>query len=356
MLWVASIGLWAALALADALDYYVGWRMGGTPKGFGNAMAASFPGWMLWVAIAPVVFWLAGRVPVTRRPRLQAVALHLGAGLVVAALHAAVHTGARLAFGVPMEGMGLLGEYETTLLDWAPITLLIYWSVVAVRLGVDAYLRFRSEEVRSADLARRLADARFEALSAQLRPHFLFNALNAAVALVRTGDNATAARVLTDLGEILRHLLHGAEHAMIPLREELEFLRRYLDVEQVRFSDRLAVRFQVPADLLDTPVPNLILQPLVENAIRHGLSTHDRQGTVTVSASTDGVELRLAVRDDGPGLPAGWTWDTIGIGLSNTRSRLRHLYGDQGRLSLAGAAPTGVDAVVRIPLEIAARG
>ncbi|HEV8198173.1 MAG TPA: histidine kinase, partial [Gemmatimonadales bacterium] len=190
------------------------------------------------------------------------------------------------------------------------------------------------------------------ALTAQLHPHFLFNTLNAAVALVRTSDNVKAAKVLTQLGDILRHLLQTAPTQEVPLREELAFLRQYLEIEQTRFSHRLTVSIRVPEELLDAAVPNLILQPLVENAIRHGLASHDRAGLVELSAETANGMLQLRVEDDGPGLPAGWSLDrSVGVGLGNVRSRLGHLYNSPSGLELLNRASGGVAAIITIPLR-----
>jgi signal transduction histidine kinase len=328
----------------------------GHPAPFGRALAAAFPGWEAWAVLAPAVFWFGRRVPLRWPTGPGPVAAHLGFSLLVGAVHALVHATCGWLFALRPSNLGLLGYYEATLLDWLPISILTYWTIIAIGRGLDYYHRFREEQVRAADLGRRLTEARLEALTAQLHPHFLFNTLNAAVALVRTGDNPKAAKVLTQLGDILRHLLQTAPSQEVTLRDELAFLERYLEIELIRFSHRLTVKVQVPDELLDAAVPNLILQPLVENAIRHGLASHDRSGSVELEATASGGMLRLQVRDDGPGLPADWSLDrSAGVGLGNVRSRIAHLYGNPAGLDVRGRAGGGVEATITIPLSPLAR-
>lgn len=352
VLWWASLGLWTVLALTDAVDYFVSWKFQGNAPPFWRALAASFPGWEAWAVLAPVVFWFGRRVPLRWPTGPVPVAAHLGFSLLVGAVHALVHATFGWLFALRPSSLGLGRYYETTLLDWLPISILTYWTIIAIGRGLDYYHRFREEEVRAADLGRRLTEARLEALTAQLHPHFLFNTLNAAVALVRTNDNAKAAKVLTQLGDILRHLLQTAPSQEVALREELAFLERYLEIERIRFSHRLTVSIEVPNALLDVAVPNLILQPLVENAIRHGLTSHDGSSVIELAATAAKGILRLSVRDDGPGLPPGWSLaSSTGVGLANVRSRIAHLYGDSASLEIRSRTGGGVEATMTIPLR-----
>jgi two-component system LytT family sensor kinase len=351
ILWWSSLAVWTVLALADAVDYYVSWRTYGHHASIWRALLVSFPGWEVWALLAPVVFWLGRRVPLHWPPKLKPAALHLGFSIVIGVIHATIHATFGWLFSVEPTSLSMLQYYGTTILDWCPISILMYWAILAVRWGFDSFHRFQEEQVRAADLAHRLTEARLEALAVQLHPHFLFNTLNAAVALVRTNDSR-AAKVLTQLGDILRHLLRSAPAQEISLKEELAFLERYLEIEQIRFSNRLSVSNHIPEKLLDAMVPNLILQPLVENAIRHGLGSHDRAGHIELTASaTDGV-LHLVVRDDGPGLPTGWSLDgSTGVGLANIRSRLDHLFGGAAVLDLRPRSTGGVEATITLPLR-----
>jgi len=352
VLWWASLGLWTLLSLADAVDYFVSWKLQGAPRPFSRALAAAFPGWEAWALLAPAIFWFGRRVPLRWPAKPGPVLAHIAFSGVIGTLHTLVHVTFGWLLQLRPSSLGLMQYFEGTLLDWLPISILTYWTIIALEHGVEYYYRFREEQVRAADLGRRLTEARLEALTAQLHPHFLFNTLNAAVALVRTSDNVKAAKVLTQLGDILRHLLQTAPTQEVPLREELAFLRQYLEIEQTRFSHRLTVSIRVPEELLDAAVPNLILQPLVENAIRHGLASHDRAGLVELSAETANGMLQLRVEDDGPGLPAGWSLDrSVGVGLGNVRSRLGHLYNSPSGLELLNRASGGVAAIITIPLR-----
>jgi two-component sensor histidine kinase len=233
---------------------------------------------------------------------------------------------------------GVLGEINMGIVDWLPLQPLIYAGVLATGIALDAARRRRDAELSRAQLETQLAHAQLSALRAQLQPHFLFNTLNAAVALARAGNTDATARVLILLGELLRQLLRSDAPQEIPLREELALLETYLEIQRVRFGDRLHVRWDIDDDLRDALVPQLVLQPLVENALQHGISRRTRAGRLDITAARHGDQLRLTVSDDGPGLaPAFSLADATGVGLRNTRERLHRLYGDRGDLDLATA-------------------
>jgi len=221
------------------------------------------------------------------------------------------------------------------------------------QLGWDYYGRYRERELEAAELQRELVEARLEALRMQLNPHFLFNTLHAISAMIHENPE-TADRMIARLSELLRLTLDGSKAQEVPLSQELEFLDRYLEIEQARFSDRLKIEKLVQPEVLTALVPYLILQPLVENAIRHGIEPREELGQISIRASHNNGMLQLCVSDNGPGLsenqPAAWR---EGIGLSNTRSRLRHLHGENGRLELASAPGGGLEARIELPFRTA---
>ena len=228
----------------------------------------------------------------------------------------------------------------------------LYWAVLSVSYAVEHYRKYRERELAAAELETRLAQAQLEALQAQLHPHFLFNALHTIGTLVRTGDAQRAVRVVAGLGDLLRRVLDEGGAQEVPLKQELEFIRSYLEIEQVRFRDRLRVTIHAAPDTLDAAVPPLVLQPLVENAIRHGITSRVEGGTVLVGSRLFDGRLLLTVRDDGLGIPGG-AGPRPGVGLANTRARLERLYGLDFELAVENAPEGGVEARIALPFRLA---
>ncbi|MCI0569830.1 MAG: histidine kinase, partial [Myxococcaceae bacterium] len=234
------------------------------------------------------------------------------------------------------------------------LALIYYGVILAVGYALEYHRRFREGELAQANLQAQLAHAQLDALKMQLHPHFLFNTLNAIAVLVRKQDTADAVRMITGVGELLRLALHNTGRQTVPLRQELDFIERYLALEQMRFQDRMQVHRDLDPSLLDAAVPNLLLQPLVENAIKHGISARAAAGKLELRASRRGEWLRLEVCDDGPGLRADWD-EGGGIGLANVRARLAQLYGERQVLRLEPHPEGGVRAVVELPLAMEER-
>jgi LytS/YehU family sensor histidine kinase len=232
------------------------------------------------------------------------------------------------------------------------LDIVTYWGVLAGGYAINFYRRLRERELVTSQLETRLVRAELEALKGQLHPHFLFNTLNAISVLIRKQDSEGALRTLVGLSELLRITLDNAGHQTVKLEQELDFLDRYLDIQRVRFSDRLAVSKHIDESALDAHVPNLILQPLVENAVRHGIAARASGGTVDLIVERIGDRLRLEVRDDGAGLPEGFRMKTAsGVGLSNGRSRLEQMYPDDSSFEVARLPGGGTRATIEMPLS-----
>ena len=231
--------------------------------------------------------------------------------------------------------------------------MILYLGVLLAAYAMDNFRRYQEQELRASALSAELAQAQLAALRAQLHPHFLFNALNAAVGLVRTREPEEGVRVLTHLSELLRHLLQDVASQEIPLHEELALLDRYLAIERARFGERLTTSVGATDGLATALVPSLVLQPLVENAVRHAVARREAPVHVRIDVFAESSDrLHLRVTDDGPGLPVGWTLDrATGVGLKNTRARLAALYGEDGRLEVEGTNGGGVQADITIPLR-----
>ena len=327
--------------------------LGGRPIPWLKTLVLELPLALGWVLMTPVILRLGRRFPLTGPRWPRSVAVHLAVSIsfvFLLYLMGSWYTPLVLGSGTQTP---LLTRALRQFVIWIFGDGLIYWSILTVSLAVEHYRRFRERELIAAELEAQLARADLQALKSQLHPHFLFNALHTIGSLVRTGDRENAVKVTADLGDLLRRMLEGAAQQEVPLKQELEFIRSYLEIERIRFRDRLEVRFEVEPEVLEARVPHLVLQPLVENAIRHGIAPHLFAGKVSVSARRLDGHLELLVRDDGPGVGEG---DSArpGIGLTNTRARLQRLYGDGFRLEVSNLDQGGLESRVELPFQLAA--
>lgn len=307
----------------------------------------------IWSLLAPVVWFLSKRIPFRRNNWRRAVAAHLACAGVLALVQATLFSLTSIALGFLIKP-----SFEGTFLAVLPVdfhlNLTIYGAILGVQHATTLYRNYREREtkaaqleLRASELQRQLVQSNLSALRMQLHPHFLFNTLNAIVVLVRQGKTREADEMLMHLSELLRQTLDEWEVQEVPLRREMEFLGLYLDIERVRFQDRLAVHVAMAPETLGALVPCFLLQPLVENAIRHGIATKSASGNIALrSRRTDSV-LELQVCDDGPGFAAGDS-EREGVGLSNTRARLQQLYSELQSVELHSSS-SGTIATIRIP-------
>lgn len=344
--WALAFGFWTLLALSYALSGGLSSISEGNPPGWLRALDWNLGNFWLWMLLVPLVAWL-GRLGAGHGWRRFCL-VHVPAALVVALAQMLAHL---LAFWL-LSGPGrmpvhTLGQYLRMEFAYSyHLAVLTYWVILVVLLGMESRRRLRDERLRNAQLETRLAQSQLQALRMQLQPHFLFNTLNAISALA-LADPLQARLMIARLSDFLRLTLEERHAPQVPLSRELEFLACYLGIQQVRFQDRLHTQLDVDDDTLDASVPNLILQPLVENALRHGLQHKPGAGTLRVSTRRDGNRLQLRVDDDGLGLPPAGTLE--GIGLGNTRSRLHMLFGDAARLELSAIPGGGTRAEVQLP-------
>ena len=340
--WQVVLAVWAAIGVFFASREYLTAIVGARELNGLRPVVANLADAVIWAALTPLVLWIAWRVPL-RQPRVRSIVLHIVAGTVIAlvslGLNAMVYRMLYPARTMTLVRYGALFVHFH--IQW-------YWGIVAVGHGVAYYRRYHRHALRASNLEAQLATARLDALRAQLQPHLLFNSLNAIAELIHENPPA-ADRMVTRLGALLRRSIDGAGEHEITLREELDFLSAYLEIEQTRFGDRLTVAMDVDAAWLDIRVPALILQPLVENAVRHGVAGRAARARIAVRAMRRGDALELVVEDDGPGLPpAGAHAPRVGVG--NTQARLAQLYGERGGLELRNGREGGVRAVVTVPL------
>jgi two-component system, LytTR family, sensor kinase len=296
--------------------------------------------WM-WAVLTPAALWVANRLRFDPDERVRSLMLHGLAGICFVMLSTILDR----ALGVAMSHSPLR-PFVTSLLYRFDSRLLAYLCIVVVSQAARYALLYREREVRAAELEAQLARAELQVLKMQLQPHFLFNALNT-IAEMAHNDPNDADRLIARLGHLLRLSLEQAGHQVVPFRQELQILEAYLEIEQTRFQDRLVVKMDITPEVLDAGVPALLLQPLVENAIRHGTSPYTGRGRIEVRGERQGEELHVEIRDSGRGFPRPGQYRE-GLGLRNTRERLRQLYGPEQALSL-GSDPAG-GAVVTIVL------
>ncbi|HWS52931.1 MAG TPA: histidine kinase [Pyrinomonadaceae bacterium] len=299
----------------------------------------------MFAAATPLVLWLARRFPFERFHWRRNLLVHVFAGLAISAAWGAGHVALDTWFsgGISKLTAANLARRIFFSLDKE---LLVYWLLVLASHASNYYQRYREGELRA-------SQAQLQALKMQLHPHFLFNALHSISALVHKDPDA-ADKMIARLGDFLRLTLDTAATQEVALRQELNFLNCYLEIERIRFHDRLTTRLHVEPQTLGCRVPNLILQPIVENAIRHGVAVRSAPGHVEVRAERRGEMLRLQVRDNGPGLPtepAAHKKSEGGVGLSNTRARLAQLYGAAYRFELENAPEGGTVVTLEIPFQ-----
>jgi sensor histidine kinase YesM len=343
-------GFWTFIALLTSANTLVDPMLPAAP------VALTFIESYLWAVVTPLVFSLTSYYPLERGHILPRIALFFVVGMLVA-VAMDVLTGF-LRFDVFQVVRGRYADvglmYRLRHL-WFMNEFLYYVAILAGGVARDYFLRYQSRreqairlETQAAQLQVQLADARLAALRTQLNPHFLFNTLHAVSALVER-DPRGVRRMIARLSELLRTTLDGADEQEVPLSQELTFTHRYLEIMQIRFQGRLAIESQIEPGALDALVPNLILQPLVENAIKHGVSKIDEAGRIEIHAQRVGERLVMSVRDNGPPVAANGLRGGEGLGLRNTRERLSELYGPEQSLTLRPAGEEGVIAEVSIP-------
>jgi two-component system LytT family sensor kinase len=348
--------------------FWLGWSATCTSFAYSWRLAIDKP--MPWLSIAPMYFvayafwgpfftplvaWLGHRFPLERGKWSRSIPVHAIAAPCVSLVHAAITTALNPWVWPEMSSPEpLTHAFRRSFFMSVSDDIFIYWTVVFVVQGWMYYQRFRDRELRTSVLETQLARAQLQALKVQLHPHFLFNTLNSVSELMHQ-DVRVAERVITRLSDLLRMTLENIGTQEVTLRDEFDFVKGYLEIEQTRFQDRLRVTYDVAPETLDARVPNLLLQPLVENAIRHGISKSSRAGLIWIKSEKQGDRVILRVRDNGPGLKAGGHSPAanFGIGLSTTRARLEVLYNHNHTLSLNNLPEGGLEVMIDVPYHCA---
>jgi sensor histidine kinase YesM len=339
--WIALI--WSGVGLFDATQTVFAMHAEGMHHAWIRLFLTLFLSWLPWALATPAVVQLSRKYPPGKTTPISAWLLHLGASISIGLISAALTAGLELLLdpwaisSPPSPFFALLfKKFYNGLLSY----LILYAFIVAISYVL---------ETESARLNEQLSKAQLDALRRQIEPHFLFNTLNSIAGLVREKRNDDAVNMIVRLSDFLRRVVEDSNRQNAPLGEEIEFLQKYLDIQKVRFAERLQVSVNVPKELLPALIPSLILQPMVENAVKHGIAKRAQGGMIRIAAVRSNGMLNLSVFNDGPNLPAGWDESCSGIGISNVRTRLQGLYGNRFELSIRNQEPSGVEVSVSVP-------
>jgi LytS/YehU family sensor histidine kinase len=329
--WFTVWAGWTALALFFAAGNSLTYKSTGRPANWALSIERSLAEWWPWAAATPAIAWLAWRFPVRAPRRTRYLIFH---AIVAAITGNVVMLTSRALFAFAT------GVKTYILVSTVALNAAIYACIVAAAHGVEFYRRSRERD----QLEAGLADARLQLLAMQLQPHFLFNTLNTIAELVHE-DAERADAMIASLSDLLRRSLDVGARQCIPLRDEVDLVMRYIDIQRARYGDRLQVTTSIDADAAGVLVPPLLLQPIVENAVRHGVGSRLDAGRIEIEGHRNGGTLVLVVTDDGDGAGAG----PERIGLGNTRARLDGLYGPTARLTLTPTRPRGTRVTIELP-------
>ena len=346
--WISAALLWSTLGLLFSLP-------GLSTPNWNRALLGSLSFWWAWGLVTPLIFWTDARLPFKEKQLGMRVLAHFLASIALTLLYSYVFIAMTALVGLnawnSLEGKRFLANAfnEGILWKW-----LVYWAIFGARQTFRYYEHYLASELRLERVERSFSQARLNALRMQLDPHFLFNALNTISSQVER-DPRLARSMIEHLGDLLRLSLDARDRQEIPLAEELAFLDHYIAIQKIRFPESLRIEIQVTPEVKYALVPCLIVQPLVENAIRHGISRRASGGTVTVTAERGQNQVDIRVTDDGVGLPPGWTLETsCGMGLSVTRERIVGLHPDgNSRFSVRPRSGGGTEVEISLPLRFA---
>jgi len=338
---------WAFLGLVLSLEVFFNVRSDHGGSRFVDMAIPQFGRAAMWACMAPFVLMLRERMPLNSGKWVGGILFHFLFSFVVMATYYLGRTEAYRILFNEVE-WGFWRQATQNFVGHNFVDMACYWAVIAFGYGGELQRKYKNEEVRAAQLENKLIEAELKALREQLKPHFLFNTLNTISVMVRDGKSEMAVTLIARLGSLLRMSLDSNHDNETSLRVEMDFLERYIEIQKARFPDRLTVNIAVEEEALLAQVPWLLLQPIVENAILHGVAPKSGPGIVDISGRVESDFLRLEVKDDGPGLPANRRV-VEGTGLTNTRERLTKLYGPEGRMTVRGQASGGISVEITLP-------
>ena len=350
--WGAVFGAWLLIAAFFAAVGSQSYQEKGQIADPEEAFLFMLIYWLAWAIVSPAILRFARAFHWDRGYRWRSIAAHFGFAAVIAPLQCYLYLGLKSLIGSALGITPVASPEGWTFTLQCLMNAAVYFVIVAVYNAFAYYHLYHRQKSATSELQARLAEAQLAALKMQLQPHFLFNTLNA-ISVLMTEDVKKANQMLVRLSELLRLALDSSGRQQVPLKQELEFLERYLDIERIRFADRLKVKLDVEPATLEARVPNLILQPLVENAIRHGIAPRAEGGRLDVHARRRNGKLELEIHDDGPGMAeqAAPAEPRNGIGLANCQARLSQLYGEEHGFEHGTSPDGGFSVILTLPFE-----
>ena len=349
------LGIWIFVGLYFSIQVYLQQAYENQGISIGRALYNGLVFWILWAVFSPLIIWLARNFRVTREQWLDSLLFHIPTGVIFSLLHLAVyvlittwHEGGASSAATLVENLRRV--FSASFVWWSTA----YWTILISIHAFDYYQDYQEGLLKSSQLEAKLAQSQLQALKMQLHPHFLFNTLNSISALLPE-DIEAADKMIARLGDFLRLTLDNSGTQEVSLRKELEFLDCYLAIEQLRFQDRMKTNISIEPQTLNALVPNLFLQPIVENAIRHGIAQGNGPGQIEIRAAQRANHLQVQIRDTGPGLGKNGSGELVakeGIGLANTRTRMQQLYGDAYRFDMTNAPEGGLVVTLEIPFQL----
>jgi two-component sensor histidine kinase len=350
--WAYFAAVWTGIALFDATQTVVVMRAEGMHHRWATLFASIFLSWLPWAVSTPFVLRLGRRYPPVHLRPWWKWAVHGGACLAMCLFYATWHAGFERLLDpwMDMSHPAYLHIVRAKFLNGLLSSFILYATMLLVGQMIDSRRRLVAQQMETVRLNEQLSREQLNALRRQIEPHFLFNTLNGIAGLIREQKNDAAVAMLAGLSDFLRHSFQNSSQ-QVPLAEELEFLQKYLEIEKMRFGERLQLTLDVPPELLNAQVPTLMLQPMVENSIKHGISKRVAGGEIRVNASRLNGMLTFRVYNDGPGLAADWESATGGVGIANVRTRLHGLYGERFVFRIESQPPGGVAVTLTVPYQ-----
>jgi hypothetical protein len=348
--WIAL--LWLGIALVNATQIVAGMRAVGMQHAWSRLFFTVLASWIVWPLATPLVLRLGHSFPFAQWRSIRTLTAHLAACFTIGAIYSLWAAGLQML--LQPWGYVQVTQFGNTAFSVFysefHLFLILYAAILAIDYTLESKRRLAERETEAARLSEQLSRTQLAALRRQLEPHFFFNTLNAIAGLVRENRNDDAVSMIAGLSDLLRRVLDDSGKQEVSLGEEMEFVETYLEIQKTRFAERLQINVNVPKEFLSARVPSLILQPMVENAIEHGIEKRAAGGLLRIAAVRDNGFLTLSVYNEGPRIPHDWEQRRIGVGIANVRSRLRTLYGDSSQLSIENR-DQGVEVQLSVPYK-----